>query len=129
MTPYDIKKLTVLLPVYNEAESVKVMGQILKATIEVPNEVLIVYDFPEDNSIPSAEWLQERYEGIRLIHNQIGRGVPNAIKAGFEAAEGDVVLIATVDEVFPIAKIDDMVKLIARGCDFVSVTRYALALQ
>jgi len=35
-------------------------------------------------------------------------------------------MITLVDEVFPIAAINDMLKLINEGCDFVSCTRYAL---
>ncbi len=122
----QIEKLSIILPVFNEGENLKIMVQILKATMEVSNEVLIVYDFSEDDSISVAKWLQDRYPTIRLVHNQIGRGVPNAIKAGIQAAEGDVILISVVDEVLPIARIEDMLNLIRSGCDFVSVTRYAL---
>ncbi len=123
---HAVKKLSILLPVFNEGESLKIMVQILKATLEVSNEVLIIYDSLDDTSIPTARWLEDRYANIRPVFNAYGRGVPNAIKAGVEASEGDVILIALVDEVFPIARIEEMLFLIRHGCDLVSATRYGL---
>lgn len=126
MKPQRVEKLSIVLPVLNEGESLKIMVPILKATVNTPNEVLIVYDFPEDNSLPVAQWLSERYDNIIPVHNTHGRGVPNALRAGFDHATGDTILIAVVDEVFPVAQIADMVTLIEQGCDLVSATRYAL---
>lgn len=118
--------LSVILPVYNEAESLKIMVQILEATLEVEHEVLVVYDFPEDNSVEAVNWLKRRYLNVKLVYNDLGMGVANAIKKGIGASVGDIVLIALVDEVLPIAAINDMLRLISDGCDFVSCTRYAL---
>jgi glycosyltransferase involved in cell wall biosynthesis len=119
-------RLSIILPVYNEAESLKIMVQILEATLETPHEVLVVYDFPEDNSVDAARWLQNKYGNVNLVFNDLGRGAANAIKKGISVARGDIVLIALVDEVFPIAAIGDMLELMDNGCDFVSCTRYAL---
>jgi len=122
-----LRKLSIFLPVYNEAESLKVMIKILAATVDVPYEILVIYDFPEDNSVQTAKELQQKFRDIRLIFNDLGPGVSNAVKKGLAVCDGDVILIALVDEVFPIAAIADMLELMtAKGCDFVSCTRYAL---
>lgn len=121
----QLKRLSILLPVYNEADSLKIMIPILEATVDVDHEVLVIYDFPEDNSIETVNRLKSKYDNIYLIFNDIGSGVSNAIKKGISVAKGEVVLIAVVDEVFPIAAIGDMMELINEGCDFVSCTRYA----
>jgi len=118
--------LSIILPVYNEAKSLKVMVQILEAAVEMEHEVLIVYDSPEDRSVGTAEWLKKKYPNVRPVLNDTGRGVGNAIHKGITAAAGDIVLVTLVDEVFPIAAIDDMAELIKSGCDMVSCTRYAL---
>ncbi|MDD5449082.1 MAG: glycosyltransferase [Candidatus Omnitrophica bacterium] len=121
------RKLSIFLPVYNEAESLKVMIKILEATVEVPHEILVIYDFPEDNSVEAAKALQQKFPNIRLAFNDLGRGVSNAVKKGIDICEGDIILIALVDEIFPIAAIADMLELITvKGCDFVSCSRYAL---
>jgi dolichol-phosphate mannosyltransferase len=62
---------------------------------------------------------------LRTLHNTLGAGVINAIRAGVEAAAGDIILIFAADEVGPVLAIDDMLTLMDDGCDFVSCTRYA----
>lgn len=120
-------KLSILLPVYNEAESLKVMVKILEATIEIPHEILVIYDFPDDTSIEAAKELQVKFSNVRLVYNDLGRGASKAIKKGISVSQGDIILVTLVDEVFPIAVIQDMLDLIINeGCDFVSCTRYAL---
>lgn len=118
-------KLTILLPVRNEGLNLKIMLKILSATVEVPHEVLVVCDSKDDRSIPVVESARAQYPNVRLVLNQHGRGVKNAIRAGVEAAAGEVILIFAADEVGPVLAIDDMLHLIDDGCEFVSCTRYA----
>jgi dolichol-phosphate mannosyltransferase len=118
--------LSIILPVYNEMNSLKIMVQILEATIEVPHEVIVVYDSPDDNSIEAVTWLRQRYSNVHGHLNESGRGVARAIQKGMDVSRGEVLLITVVDEIFPIASIHRMLDLIDRGCDMVSCTRYAL---
>jgi len=117
--------LSILLPVRNEGINLRIMVKLLKAVVEVPHEILVVYDFPEDDSIPVVRAMQDDYANLHLVHNQKGRGVVNAIRAGVEAAVGDYVLIFAADEVGPLLAIEDMLALMQEGCDLVSCSRYA----
>jgi len=117
--------LSILLPVRNEGINLRIMVKLLKAVVEVPHEILIVYDFPEDDSIPVIRGMQNDYANLHLVHNEKGRGVVNAIRAGVDAAVGDYVLIFAADEVGPLLAIEDMVVLMQEGCDMVSCSRYA----
>ncbi|MFP4323978.1 MAG: glycosyltransferase [Anaerolineales bacterium] len=121
----DPLKLTILLPVRNEGINVRIMLKILGAVVEVPHEVLVVVDSPDDETIPTVRDLQPDYANLRLIENTLGRGVINAIRAGVAEAHGDNILIFAADEVGPVLAIHDMLSLIEDGCDFVSCTRYA----
>jgi dolichol-phosphate mannosyltransferase len=128
MTPEqkpDSLVLTVLVPVRNEGVNIKIMLKVLKGVIEVPHEVLFVYDHPEDDSIEVANNLKDQFPNTRLIHNQSGVGVVNALRAGVNAAKGDYILVFAADEVGPVIAIDDMLDLMDQGCDLVSCTRYA----
>jgi hypothetical protein len=62
---------------------------------------------------------------VRAVHNTLGRGVVNALRAGVGAAAGQYVLIFAADEVGPVLAIEDMLALMDQGCEFVSCTRYA----
>jgi dolichol-phosphate mannosyltransferase len=117
--------LSILLPVHNEGINLKIMLKILRAVVDEPHEVLVVYDSPEDDSIPVVNEIRENYPELRGVENKFGRGVVNAIRAGVIASAGDVILIFAADEVGPVLAIEDMIALLREGCDFVSCTRYA----
>jgi glycosyltransferase involved in cell wall biosynthesis len=119
-------KLSIILPVRNEAESLRIMVPVLEVNVEVPHEILVVYDFPQDTSVSAAKWLKEKYDNIFLVLNDLSQGVAGAVKKGVQSAKSDIILILPVDEVFPIIVIRDMLRLVERGCGFVSCTRYAL---
>ena len=117
--------LSILLPVRNEGINLRIMVKLLKAMVEVPHELLIVYDFPDDDSIAVTRAMQKQWTNLRLVHNQRGSGVVNAIQAGVDAAVGDYVLLFAADEVGPLLAIEDMLALMQEGCDLVSCSRYA----
>ena len=117
--------LSVVVPVRNDAPSVQVMVPILRAVIEVPNEVLVVYDDPDDACVPVIERLRERFPSLRGIHNDVARGLLPALRVGVTAARGQYVLIYAADEIGPVLAIERMLRLMDRGCEFVSATRYA----
>jgi dolichol-phosphate mannosyltransferase len=118
-------KLSILIPVRNEGVDIKIMLKILQAVIEIPYEILVVYDFPEDDTVSVIQSHAAQFSQVRLIHNMLGAGVVNAVRAGVRQAQGEYILIFAADEVGPVLAINDMVSLLDNGCDFVSCTRYA----
>jgi dolichol-phosphate mannosyltransferase len=117
--------LSILLPVLNEGINLRIMLKILRATVSVRHEVLVVCDSLDDDSIPVVEAMQPEYPNLHVVHNTLGRGVVNAIRAGVAYAKGDTILIFAADEVGPVLAIDDMLELMRGGAEFVSCTRYA----
>jgi dolichol-phosphate mannosyltransferase len=117
--------LSIVIPVRNDAPSVNVMIRILDAIVEVPNEVIVVYDDADDTCIPVIATLSARYPRLRGVHNDVERGVLPALRAGIAAAKGRYVLIYAADEIGPVLAIQNMLRLMEKGCEFVSATRYA----
>jgi dolichol-phosphate mannosyltransferase len=117
-------KLSIVMPVLNEGANLKVILPLLKSMVNTPNEVLVVYDVPGDNSISVVKIRQKENPGLKLVHNKLGRGVINAIKAGVQEAKGDYVLTIAADDIGPPLAIEDMVILMDKGCDLVNGTRY-----
>ena len=117
--------LSILMPVRNEGLNLRVMLKILNAVVDVPHEVLVVVDRPDDASVPVVEAIAPQYATLSLVHNASGVGILNALRAGVSAAKGKYLLIFAADEVGPVLAIDDMIALMDAGCDFVSCTRYA----
>jgi glycosyltransferase involved in cell wall biosynthesis len=55
------RMLSILLPVRNEGINLRIMLKILRAVVELPHEVLVVYDSDNDNSIPVVDEVREIY--------------------------------------------------------------------
>lgn len=117
--------LTILMPVRNEGVNIPIMLKILNAVIDVQCEILIIYDDANDDTIPAVKKLKSSYPFVRLVRNNLGKGVVNALKSGIRGAQGKYILIFAVDEIGPVLAISDMIKLMDEGCDLVSCTRYA----
>lgn len=118
-------RLTILIPVRNEGVNLKIMLKILEATIDVPHEIIVVYDSLDDDSIPVVKNVQLKYPQISGMHNKLGRGVLNAVMAGLKASHGEYILIIAADDIGPVLAIEAMMELMDKGCDLVSCTRYA----
>ena len=121
------KKLSIIIPVFNEKESLSTMVRLLKSSLNFENEVLIVYDNLNDNSVEEAKKLEKEINNVRAIHNTINPGVRFAIDKGVEEAKYDIILITVTDDIFPILAIEEMMDSITeKNYDFISGTRYSL---
>ena len=58
------KKLSIILPVFNEKESLSVMVRLLNSYLKFDNEILIIYDDIKDNSLPEAEALEREFKNV-----------------------------------------------------------------
>ena len=121
---YPSPKLSILIPVLNEGINLRIMLKMLKAVVEVPCEVVVIHDTPDDDAIETVRSMQPNHPNLKLVYNS-GRGIPNAIRAGARNSEGEFLLLFAADEVGPVLAIEDMLALGEEGCDFVSCTRYA----
>lgn len=120
------KKLSIILPVFNEKESLLIMVRLLNSSLKTDTEIIIVHDSLNDNSLESANILINEYENVQLVHNKIGPGVKNAIQAGVDKSKNEIILITAVDEIFPIISIEKMLEeILSNNYDFISGTRYS----
>jgi glycosyltransferase involved in cell wall biosynthesis len=116
--------VSIVVPVYQEAENIQLFLRDLESAISEPHEILIVYDFPEDNTLPAVAAMQPAVENVRLVHNTLGKGVLNALKAGFQAARGDVIVVMMADRSDEPKDVPEMARLIREGADVVAGSRY-----
>ena len=116
--------LSVVMPVFKEGDAVEPVLRALTAAIAEPHEILVVYDFDEDPTVPVIERLAAELPAIRGLRNDLGRGVLNAMKAGLAASSGAYVLISMADGSDEPHVVDSMVELARDGADVVSASRY-----
>jgi glycosyltransferase involved in cell wall biosynthesis len=116
--------LSVVMPVFKEGDAVEPVLRALTAAIAEPHEILVVYDFDEDPTVPVIERLAAELPTVRGLRNDLGRGVLNAMKAGLAASSGAYVLISMADGSDEPHVVDSMVQLARDGADVVSASRY-----
>lgn len=117
-------ELSLVLPVFNEGEAVLPVLRALASAISYRTEFLVVYDFPEDSTVPAVEGLLAEIPTLRLIHNRLGRGVLNAMKVGMKNAQSPYVLVSMADGSDDPSVVDKMVGLARAGADLVAASRY-----
>jgi dolichol-phosphate mannosyltransferase len=117
--------ISLVVPVYNEADNIQPFLRDVQSAVAEPHEILIVYDFPEDTTLPAIAAIPAPCPGVRLVHNTLGRGVLNAIKAGFQASKGDVMIVMMADRSDDPHSVAAMARLVREGADVVAGSRYA----
>jgi dolichol-phosphate mannosyltransferase len=116
--------ISLVVPVYNEADNIQIFLRDVEANVAEPHETLLVYDFPEDTTLPAVAALDPPCSSVRLVHNTLGRGVLNALKAGLAASTGDVVIVMMADCSDDARDVAAMAAGIRGGADVVAGSRY-----
>ena len=120
----DPVELAIVLPVYNEGEAVEPVLRALAAGVKTPHELVVVYDFDGDTTVPVVARLAGEIPGLRGLRNDLGRGVLNAMKAGIAGTNSPYVLISMADGSDEPHVVDSMVALARDGADVVAASRY-----
>ncbi|PHM47051.1 undecaprenyl-phosphate 4-deoxy-4-formamido-L-arabinose transferase [Xenorhabdus miraniensis] len=122
-----IKKVSIVIPVYNEEES---LPQLLKRTIaacqqlEQKYEVILIDDGSRDNSadiLTQAAEIPENHVIAILLNRNYGQH--SAIMAGFHQADGDLIITLDADLQNPPEEIPRLVKTAEEGYDVVGTRR------
>lgn len=115
-------KLSVVIPVYNEIDTILEILQRVKA-VPIDKEIIIVDDYSTDGT---REILREiKDDNIQLILNEENRGKGFSIRKGFEYITGNIVIVQDADlEYYPDEYPILVQKIIEGKADVVYGTRF-----
>jgi len=90
------KKLSVVIPVYNEGRTVQgIIERVLAVPIE--KEIIAVDDGSTDDTSEVLEGLAGRHPEITVVIQPRNQGKGSALRAGFDRATGDVIIVQDAD--------------------------------
>lgn len=90
-----MNKLSVIIPCYNERENILTILEKVKA-VPINKEIIVVDDCSKDGT---QEILREQVEPIvdKVLYHEVNMGKGAALRTGFQAATGDVVIVQDAD--------------------------------
>jgi len=116
-------KISVLIPCYNEEESLLELYGKLEAVMAENGydyEYLFVDDGSTDRTVVVLRELRERSERVGVISFRRNYGKSAALNVGFRGVSGDVVITMDADLQDDPAEIPNLLRAIERGADLVS---------
>jgi glycosyltransferase involved in cell wall biosynthesis len=121
----DGPRISIVIPAYNEGESVVPCLDRVLAGVHVPCEVLVVYDDPADTTVPYLEKYAKDDGRVLPTLNTYGRGPAQAIRFGIDHANAPVTVVTMADGSDDAEQIDTLCKLVERGVVIAAASRYS----
>jgi glycosyltransferase involved in cell wall biosynthesis len=96
------QKLSIVIPVYNEAKTIhQLIGLVVKADLPagVSREIICVNDCSKDGTKEKLDELPALFPGVdfKITHKPVNQGKGAALRDGFKQASGDLVLVQDAD--------------------------------
>jgi len=117
-------RVSIVVTAYDEGEAIVAYLDRLLESVSLPCEVLVVYDSPDDSTIPWVEKYAKADSRVVPTLNTYGRGPARAIRFGFDNAQAAVVVVTMADGCDDPMQIDPLVRLVERGVVVASASRY-----
>ena len=121
--PLDI---SVVIPVYNEAENLGPLRQELNEGWTHTGksfEVICVNDASTDGSLTTLKELRGRYPWMRIINHSVNSGESAACASGVEYSRGEIIIIMDADQQMDPADIPAFLEALKPGIDAVCGVR------
>jgi glycosyltransferase involved in cell wall biosynthesis len=89
-------KLSVVMPAYNEVDTIdEIVARVDAVPLE--KEIIIIDDGSTDGTREKLDEIDKRYDAARVIYHDKNQGKGAALRTGFDAVSGDVVIVQDAD--------------------------------
>jgi glycosyltransferase involved in cell wall biosynthesis len=108
------QKLSVIVPAFNEEATI---AAVIEKLLGVPSllEIIVVDDASTDRTFSIVQALRATTPQLRLLRQSENMGKTAALKTGFAASVGDIVIVQDADLEYDPAEIQDVIQPILNG--------------
>ena len=124
MTNADRPHVSIVIPVFNEGDEIVGCLDRILAGVQLPCEVLAVYDDEQDSTVPALTKYAQADPRVVPVLNEYGPGPARAIRYGIDHVSAPVVVVTMADGSDDAEQIDDLCKLVERGVVVAAASRY-----
>lgn len=118
-----MKDISIVIPVYNEAGNLKVLFEKIKQVMDKfgrSYECIFIDDGSEDDSFSVLDKIKKSEKNLKVIKFKRNFGQTQAMMAGFDKAEGGIIITMDADLQNDPLDIPELVKKLETGYDIVS---------
>ena len=115
--------LSIIIPVYNEAQNIPILLDELQETLEFTGlsyEILAIEDGSQDETFAILKQRMNQWRCLKVIRFRKNFGQTAALSAGFDLAEGDIIITMDGDLQNDPRDIPSLIKKMREGYDIVS---------
>jgi glycosyltransferase involved in cell wall biosynthesis len=120
-------QLSIIIPAYNEENTI---GRVLDSLFrELPNvyEIIVVDDGSKDHTADIVSQYASSYPCVKLIQQPVNQGKTSALRTGFSACSGDIVIVQDADLEYHPQDIQPLISPILQGkADVVYGSRFMI---
>jgi glycosyltransferase involved in cell wall biosynthesis len=120
----SLLRASIVVPALNERNQIGLFLSRLEESVELPVEVLIVVDTPTDSTLEGISTYTAKKHLIRGVVSDFPKGPANAIRFGVSAVSTKIVVVTMADGSDDPRVIDDLIRLVERGCSLAAASRY-----
>ncbi len=125
----DQKPITVVIPCYNEEETLPYLANTLKSVEEKLNrnykpEFIFVDDCSKDGTVNKLKELFGNRKNVRILQHETNKGVAAGIMSGIKAAETEIVCSMDCDCTYDPHELEKMLPLLTENIDLVTASPY-----
>jgi glycosyltransferase involved in cell wall biosynthesis len=116
-------KLSVVIPVFNEKKTILEVIERVRA-VDLPKEIIIVDDYSTDGTRDILSALPST-DGLKIIFQPRNMGKGAALRTGFAAVTGDIVVVQDADLEYDPAEYENLIQpILADKADVVFGSRF-----
>ena len=98
MTENSYRKLSIIIPCYNEKNSIsEIINQVKNVYIPLEKEIVVVDDFSTDGTREILKKIQKNDQAIKIFFNEKNMGKGYSLRNGFTHSTGDIIIIQDAD--------------------------------